>query len=323
MQQKKEYMRPYILLYKTLVPWKYRHYLQLAGGDKDKCHETLLHGTFYEEYDLYGFAGKSEDERREYLTDALRDRICRRVNSRAGECILANKWKTYQKLKPFYHRQIILLQDETSRQAIAALGVQDGRLVTKPADNCGGRGVELLQASTKEEWLQLLENRKGMLFEQCIPQSDATARWNSDSVNTIRVNTFRRGHDVRFFTSFIRTGRRGAFVDNGAQGGIFASIDDASGLIITDGYDEHGNAYLFHPDSGTRYRGEQLPHWQELLTLTRDMALSLDGMTYIGWDMALTDDGWEPVEANRGEYVAQQVTLGHGLRHEFEKMCGL
>lgn len=314
-------MHPYILLYKTLLPWKYRHYLQLADGDEDKCHETLLHGTFYEEYDLYHFAEKSEEARREYLTDAVRDKLCRRVNSRAGERTVANKWKTYQRLKPFYRRKMLLLEDEASRQAIAALGEQERCLVAKPADNCGGRGVELLKGATREEWLRMLESRQGMLFEQKILQADALARWNPDSVNTIRINTFRKGQEVRFFTSFIRTGRKGVFVDNGAQGGIFASIDDTSGMIITDGYDEHANIFLFHPDSGTRYQGEQIPRWEELLTLARDMALAMDGMTYIGWDMALTDDGWEPVEANRGEFVAQQVTLGRGMKKDFIKAC--
>ena len=81
-------MSPYILLYKTLVPWKYRQYLQLAGGNRDKCHETLQHGTFYEEYDAYDFAEKNEAERRSYLTDALRDKICRKVNSHHGEKIM-------------------------------------------------------------------------------------------------------------------------------------------------------------------------------------------------------------------------------------------
>ena len=75
-------MKPYILLYKTLLPRRYKHYLQRAGGNTDMCHETLLHGTFYEEYELYGFANKDEAARREYLTDAVRNKICRRVNSR-------------------------------------------------------------------------------------------------------------------------------------------------------------------------------------------------------------------------------------------------
>ena len=43
-------------------------------------------------------------------------------------------------------------------------------------------------------------------------------------------------------------------------------------------------------------------------------------MTYIGWDMALAMDGWCCVEANKGEFVAQQLTLGRGLREEFESL---
>lgn len=316
-------MHPYIILYKLLLPWKYRHYLALAGGDCDKCHETLLHGTFYEEYDLYHFADKSDAERREYLTDAVRNRLCRRVNSRSGEHTVANKWKTYQQLKPFYHRQMILLNSDKAIQSAASLGTQLGRLVVKPANQCGGRGVALLRADSGEQWMQLLEDHKGWIVEEPIVQAQETARWNADSVNTIRINTFRHGDEVQFFTAFIRTGRRGTFVDNGAQGGIFASIDPVSGLIVTDGYDEQGNLYLFHPDSGVRYQGERIPRWSEMLSMARRMALAMKGITYIGWDMALTDKGWEPVEANRGEFVAQQVTLGRGLRKEFEEKCRL
>ena len=43
-------------------------------------------------------------------------------------------------------------------------------------------------------------------------------------------------------------------------------------------------------------------------------------MTYSAWDMALTPEGWATVEANCGEFVAQQRALGRGFRKEFESM---
>ena len=315
-------MNLYLLLYKTLFPWKYRHYLQRAGGNRDKCHETLLHGTFYEEYELYGFADKDAAARSEYLTDARRDRICRRVNSRQGERVVANKWLTYQRFGKHYRRHVWLLDDDNIA-AVAAFGAASGQLVAKPADLCGGRGVQLLEASTVAEWKSLLHGKRGTVIEECIVQDQRLARWNPSSVNTIRMNTFLLDGTVSLFTSFIRTGRTGSFVDNGAMGGLFASIDTESGEIITDGYDEKGIAYREHPDSGVPFRGERIPRWQELVELTRSMALEMPDMVYIGWDMALTPDGWEPVEANRGEFVAQQVTLHRGLRRDFERHCGL
>lgn len=316
-------MSPYILLYKTLVPWKYRQYLQLAGGNRDKCHETLQHGTFYEEYDAYDFAEKNEAERRSYLTDALRDKICRKVNSHHGEKIIANKYATYLRLKNFYHRKIWLIQDESSLNEAASYGAERGCLVIKPADNCGGRGVQLLMADSLSEWHKVLEKHRGWMAEERIIQDEQMARWNPSSVNTLRTNTFLLKGEVKLFTAFIRTGRKNSFVDNGLQGGIFASVDTDSGQIFTDGYNEHQEKLVTHPDSGTPFRGEVIPRWDEAVDLSKAMALSMPEMVYIGWDLALTPAGWEPVEANRGEFIAQQITQGHGLRKEFEQACGL
>ena len=316
-------MKLYLLLYKTLFHRKYREYLERAGGDVDMCHETLLHGTFYEEYRVYGFARKTEAERRSYLTDAVRDRLCRRVNSRQGEHLVANKYLTYRRLKPFYHRQLWLLTDKRAMAGAAACGLRQGKLVVKPVDNCGGRGVQLLQASDEEGWHRLLESHRGQLAEECIVPDGRLARWNPSTVNTVRVNTFHRDGEVTLFTAFLLTGRAGRFVNNGAQGGLFASIDTDSGVIFTDGYDEEGMAHPTHPDSDTPYRGEPIPCWQELVDLCTRMATAVPEMTYIGWDMTLTPDGWEPVEANRGEFIAQQITQGRGLRREFETACGI
>ena len=313
----------YILLYKTLLPRRYRKYLLRAEGNIDMCHEALLHGTFYEEYAAYGFATKNEAERRTYLTDAVRDKICRRVNSRQGNHIVTNKYATYCQLRQFYHRKVWLLNGKTNLDEIIRVGIDRGQLVAKPADKCGGRGVKLLTATSKKEWHHLLSDKQGWIIEECIQQVPVMAQWNPSSVNTIRMNTFCHKDSIQVFTAFIRTGRKGSFVDNGLQGGLFASIDTVSGVIFTDGYDERCIAHAVHPDSSVPYKGTAIPRWDEAVALAKEMALAMPGMTYIGWDLALTTDGWEPVEANRGEFIAQQITQGHGLRKEFEQACGL
>ena len=314
---------PYILLYKTLFPWKYRHYLRRADGNRDMCHETLLHGTFYEEYKVYDFANKDESQRREYLTDALRDKLCAKINSRHGEKIVANKYLTYKHFQKFYHRRIWLLKSDDDIAEAAQYGARCGGLVAKPPASCGGNGVHLITTDSAEEWQRLLKEKKGWVVEEPIRQTEFMSQWNGSSVNTIRMNTILLYGEVRQFIPFIRTGRKGNFVDNGAKGGLFASIDAATGMIITDGYDEDGVCHAVHPDSGVAFKGLSIPQWQELVSLTEKMALSMPDMVYIGWDMALTDNGWEPVEANRGEFVAQQITLHRGLRREFEEICGI
>lgn len=317
----------YLAAYRILLPRRYRRYLERADGDKDMVRETLLHGTFYEEYRLYGFASKSEAERRSYLTDAVRNKICRKANNRRGQRIILDKWLTYNLFSDYYRRKAWLLEKESDIVPIAAEGMQYGRLVAKPVDKCGGHGVQLLQCSDERQWRErlaaLLDKRGRWIVEECIVQDEPMARWNRDTVNTIRMNTIMKGDIVTHYTPFILSGRKGNFVNNGAQGGLFASINVADGRIATDAYDENGNRYECHPDSGTPFCGEQIPRWNELLEITATMARRLPGVTYVGWDIALSLDGWVCVEANKGEFVAQQTTLGRGLRKEFEQLCGI
>ena len=284
-------------LYKALLPRRYQRYLRRAGGDSDKCHEALLHGTFYEEYDAYDFAHKCEEERRSYLTDAVRNRLCRRVNDSREQRVVMDKCLCAERLADRFGRRFVAVDDGHGDDFVR-LGVELGELVVKPAVGCAGRGVELLSGTTEAHWREYLGrlNQGRWIAEERISQHPFMSRWNA-SVNTVRFNTFNSGGKVRGFTAFLRTGRAGSFVDNGAQGGIFAAIDDANGLIIS--------------------------HAHELRALACELALRFPRLTYIGWDFALTPSGWIPVEANKGEFIAQQICLGRGLRGEFEMHCGL
>lgn len=155
-------------------------------------------------------------------------------------------------------------------------------------------------------------------------QDAAMARWNSSSVNTIRLCSFRNNNDVSIAYPFIRVGRKGSIVDNGGQGGIFASIDIQTGVICTDGGDEIGNVYPLHPDSSVPFKGVQIPQWKELLDMCREVHASLPSeFYYVGFDFALTAKGWMLIEGNWGQFVAQQTTLHRGLRKEFEDLMGV
>ena len=313
-------VNPYITLYRLLLPRRYRKYLQRAGGDIDMCHETLLHVTYYEEYKLYDFAHKSDAERRAYLTDAVRNKICRKINAASEQAVVMDKYRTAQYFSDFYRRPFMLFDGDTSVSEFTDFASALGEVVAKPVDECAGRGVQLLTANSSEGWKSHYEvlktSKRRYIVEERIIQAEEMSRW-SDSVNTIRMNTLQYKGQVCGFTAFLRTGRLGSFVDNGAQGGLFASIDTETGAIITDAYDEQGCRYTSHPDSGMRYQSVQIPRWSELVEMTTTMAQRLSKVAYIGWDLALTNNGWVLVEANKGEFIAQQLTLGRGLRQEF------
>lgn len=314
-------MSLYLALYKTFLSKRYNTYLKRAGGNTDKCHEALLYGTYYEEYDYYDFAHKSAAERRTYVTDAWRNKICRRINDRRQQSIIMDKYRTAIFFNRYYGRAYMLVSSSDDRYSFLKFVQNEASVVAKPTNDCAGRGVELLKGHTSADWNNhfdhIIAAGRPYIVEQLITQHTQMARWNISSVNTIRVNTMIRNGKVDFITANIRVGRVGAFVDNCAQGGLCANIDPTNGVIITTacGHDEH--RFSEHPDSHMPFVGNQVPLWQQLLKTVAEMALMLPKLRYCSWDFALTDKGWVLVEANKGELIADQRNLQRGLRNEF------
>ena len=64
----------------------------------------------------------------------------------------------------------------------------------------------------------------------------------------------------------------------------------------------------------------QMPQWEELKKLCKDVALQTSKIRMIGWDFAHTDKGWVVVEGNDSPHIiAQQMILG-GFKDVMEEM---
>ena len=107
-------------------------------------------------------------------------------------------------------------------------------------------------------------------------------------------------------------------VDNAGSGGIISNVDSNTGLIYTDGFDENGKSYKCHPDSGLNFKGWQIPLWKELIETVKSVHMAMSDHIYVGWDFALTDNGWVLIEGNWGQFLNQYVDKV-GRKEEFLK----
>ena len=165
---------------------------------------------------------------------------------------------------------------------------------------------------------RIAANGKYFILEDLIRPHPVLKRLNPDSVNTVRIVTFLDRKEVVVLDSFLRTGRRGSFVDNGGSGGIFVHVDPAKGITDSRGIDERGFFYESHPDHGYCFNGIRMPFWEEALDTAKKAALTIPGARYVGWDLACTEENrWIIVEGNAMTmYIGQQATLGVGKRKE-------
>ncbi len=162
-----------------------------------------------------------------------------------------------------------------------------------------------------------------MVIEELIIQDESLAALHRESVNCIRVTAVRgKNGKITIYHPWIKAGIGGSFVATAAQEGFVAEIDPGTGVVITDGYQETGDIYEVHPDTGIRIKGFQIPRWNELCDFVEEIMKKMPGYGYIGWDLVLTPNGWCVMEGNySGEFMYQLIN-GHGYKRDFEELIG-
>ena len=111
-------------------------------------------------------------------------------------------------------------------------------------------------------------------------------------------------------------------MDNAHGGGIFCEINPADGKIMTDGIDECSNRYEVHPMSKVKFKGMQIPQWEEVVELCREASKELPCLRVVGWDVAILSDGrLELIEGNHNPGMnIVQAPAKHGVHDKFEAM---
>ena len=182
--------------------------------------------------------------------------------------------------------------------------------------------MELIDTNSadKEQLFESLILDGEMILEEQVIQTGVLKQLNGSSVNTVRCITLNTGKGIYTPFCFLKVGRKGAFVDNGGAGGILVGIDSKSGTLNTDGVDEVNHRYSIHPDSKVKFKGLQLPEWEQMISVCREMALQIEKVRFIGWDMAYSDKGWVVIEGNAlSEVIGPQATSKKGIRKELNK----
>ena len=78
-----------------------------------------------------------------------------------------------------------------------------------------------------------------------------------------------------------------------------------------------------HPDTDEQILGAQIPKWGELNQLIEKVVNVLPARKWIGWDFALSKNGWVVVEANSTpSFVGVQMCTGKGIRDIIDATIG-
>ncbi len=275
-----------------------------------------------DEYFLFDFSHCNHKKRATYLTTKHKDDVMReRVGMGKNWELLENKYIFYQHFKDFFKRDVLLLNLQTSLSSFAEFHSRHPVFILKPIGGQCGVGVIKIEGNTNSEVLykKLQLEYQQCLLEEVIEQDPEMAALNMSSVNTVRLPTFINKSGFHVLKPYLRMGRNGCVVDNTHGGGIFCGLDAKTGIIRTEGMDREGNLFSVHPDNNHSLIGWQVPRWGELIAFAQNVHETIPYYPYVGWDFALTKNGWVLIEGNWGQFCAEYIDK-EGIKEQFDAM---
>ena len=100
-----------------------------------------------------------------------------------------------------------------------------------------------------------------------------------------------------------------------------AEADLKPGVVFTTAINMENERFIFHPVTGTQIVGFQIPNWDKVLEMVKEMAARVPQVRTIGWDVAVTQDGCCAVEGNsRCDFLICQMPQNIG---RYEELKGL
>lgn len=305
-----------------------KKYMNIILNDIIRCY--LIYYITPDEYFLHDLMHKDLNYRKTILSRHLKDKYCIDYLGKNWKFYfeqLKDKWAFYEMAKPYFKRDACKV-DQDNLNNIREFCGKHKIFIAKPRNSSSGIGVHKVDMEKFDNDVKKLfdhyKNLEGKqwMFEEYIKQSSDMAAWHPASVNTIRIPSIRTKNGPIIILPLFRVGKNGNFVDNCHNNGGLMSVPNVqTGIIETDGIDIYTKHFECHVNSGMKFKGWQVPRWNELIEIANELHMSLPKEhKYVGFDFALTDDrGWVVVEGNWGNFP-HQVCFGKGIRKEFEQL---
>lgn len=264
--------------------------------DMIKCGFKYQAGYYdYQEFEFYNL---NSEERQTYLTRGKNNEIVKKFNDKSSFYKFENKVE-FNKIFDKYLKRNWMVLNSSNYSEFKEFFKANNSIIVKPIDDEGGNGVEKFVYSDnmncKDLFDELVSNNQ-LLIEECIKQHKDMNTLYDKSVNTMRMFTFFKNGESYFLQAVLKIGN-GGVVDNFSSGGMYTYVS-SDGDVYVDAIDRNDNIYTVHPISNHKIVGFKVPMFNEAVELVKECAKVIPEVAYVGWDVAISENGPVIVEGN-------------------------
>ncbi len=257
---------------------------------------AVTRGIGYVDYLKGNYINLSNEEKNNYLTKRNYVRLVKYLNKRGYQMIFHDKIVFNRIFKNYIGRDFIDIR-EVGYKGFKKFVTGKENVFAKKHNSFGGDGVtkvELAGEDLKVLFNQLYNNKQ-YLIEDTLVQNEYLDWINPKAVNNVRLVTLLKDGEAHVVFKTLRINAGSEEVISCHD--IYMTLDD-EGNILGNVVDDECNIYKKHPVTGFKFKGAKIPHMDKALELVKNAAKLVPEMRWIGWDVAITEDGAAIIEGN-------------------------
>lgn len=266
----------------------------------DMMRSLFKFGASDENYEQYHFWEHDDKYKDSFITWRRNMAIMYKFNTPEAKELFLDKVKWNKRFAKYVKRDWLYCK-ESSIDIITDFLHKHEDVVLKRIDGACGVGIDKYKAQDILSNKKLLNQIEGsnIILEEVAINAESIRQFSPSSLNTFRfVTCIDHSGAPHIIATAFRMGNGKSHTDNFMTGGIACFVDPETVVIVTDGVNLEGKTFKAHPISGIVYKGFQVPHWAEARNLALSLALEEPKARFIGWDVVMTDHGFDILEGN-------------------------
>lgn len=265
---------------------------------KDMIHCGMKYQAGYYDYQEFEFYNIDEDKRSTYLTRGKNNEIIKKYNDKNYSHIFNDKVEFNNTFSEYINRDWLDMRTADIDE-FKKFVTKNPVIIAKPFDGEGGNGVEKYSISSDSDITEVynqIKSKKQYLVEEFVKQHKDLNELYAKSVNTMRMFTFCKDGEGHFLEAVLKIGN-GGVIDNFSNGSMYTFVDD-NGVVTVPAIDKNDTLYTKHPITEKDIIGFKVPMFDEAVELVKKASTVIPQVAYVGWDVAISEDGPVIIEGN-------------------------
>ncbi|SOC41206.1 sugar-transfer associated ATP-grasp domain-containing protein [Salinicoccus kekensis] len=196
-----------------------------------------------------------------------------------------------------------------SSEALEILNKTDKDMIIKPSRSNNGSGISKFKIDNNRAYFSdetvsiddlLNEFGGNFIIQEMLEQHPNMAEPHPDSVNSLRMVTFRWKGEIRYLLAYVRIGSNGDIRDNGdTDTDPRVGVKD-NGEFFDFALSHDGKKHFEHPTTGFKFSElKPIPNYDEFIQYVKELHENFLHLDIVSWDIAVGKEG-QPVfiEAN-------------------------